>query len=90
MPRFKSLAKWMSNTVPICITLKNWLGSWQSRGWKKADKKPVENVEYWKRLLELTAFHKVKFHKVKGHAENPYNNRADALATGAIANAKKK
>ena len=46
---------------------KNWLGSWQSRGWKKADKKPVENVEYWKRLLELTAFHKVKFHKVKGH-----------------------
>lgn len=64
---------------------KNWLQSWQMRGWKKADKKPVENIEYWQKLLALTNFHKVCFHKVKGHSDNPWNNRADQLATGAIA-----
>ncbi len=64
--------------------LQRWLQSWQKNGWKKADKKPVENRDLWERLLELTARHSVKFHKVKGHADNEYNNRCDKLATGEI------
>ena len=62
----------------------NWLTNWVRRGWLKADKKPVENVDLWKRLLELSSFHTVTWHKVKGHADNPENNLCDRLATDAV------
>ena len=61
-----------------------WISAWQKNGWKKADKKPVLNVDLWQRLLELTGIHDVAFKKVKGHADNEYNNRCDALARSAI------
>ncbi|MBQ4618474.1 MAG: ribonuclease HI [Clostridia bacterium] len=61
-----------------------WLSNWVKRGWIKADKKPVENVDLWKRILELVNMHKVVFHKVKGHASNKENNRCDELATAAV------
>ena len=67
---------------------KGWLVSWQKRGWKKADKQPVENQDLWIKLLELTKIHTVSWHKVKGHAQNVDNNRCDALATGAIKQAR--
>ena len=53
---------------------------WRARGWKKADKTPAKNPELWGRLLDLLDRHEVVFHWVKGHAENPYNNRCDELA----------
>lgn len=59
---------------------RGWARSWQSRGWKKADKKPALNPDLWERLLELCDMHTVRCHWVKGHAENEYNNRCDALA----------
>lgn len=59
---------------------KGWIKSWKNNGWKKADKKPVKNVDLWERLLELMDYHEVKFVKVKGHADNEYNNRCDRLA----------
>ena len=61
-----------------------WLNQWQNNGWKKADNKPVQNVDLWQELIRLTALHNVTFHKVKGHADNPFNNRCDALARAAI------
>ena len=61
-----------------------WLSNWVKRGWIKADKKPVENVDLWKRILELVNMHKVVFHKVKGHASKKENNRCDELATAAV------
>ena len=63
---------------------KGWLENWQRRNWLKSDKKPVENQDLWKELLALTGRHSVQWIKVKGHADNPYNNRCDALATGEI------
>ena len=63
---------------------KHWIESWKSRGWRKADKKPVENLDLWKELDGLVAKHSVGFYKVKGHADNEYNNRADKLATKQI------
>jgi ribonuclease HI len=63
---------------------KGWLVSWQRRNWIKSDKKPVENRDLWQELLKYTAIHKIEWTKVKGHADNPYNNRCDALATGEI------
>ncbi|MFN3414890.1 MAG: ribonuclease HI [Caldimonas sp.] len=57
-----------------------WLPAWKARGWKTADRKPVKNVELWQRLEALTALHRVHWRWVKGHAGDPGNERADALA----------
>jgi len=59
---------------------KGWAVSWRKNGWKKADKKPALNPDLWERLLSLTEKHQMRYHWVKGHAENPYNNRCDELA----------
>lgn len=64
--------------------VKRWLDSWQRNNWLKSDKKPVENQDLWQELLRLTSIHRVRWIKVKGHADNPYNNRCDELATGEI------
>lgn len=65
------------------ITL-NWLKGWQKCGWRTADNKPVKNQDLWQQLYSLLAEHDVTFIKVKGHADNEYNNRCDALARAAI------
>ncbi len=57
-----------------------WADSWRAKGWRKADKKPALNPDLWETLLSLVAKHDVHYHWVKGHAENEYNNRCDALA----------
>ena len=59
---------------------KGWLYGWQKKGWIKADKKPVLNVDLWQQLLPLLARHDVRLHWVKGHAENEKNNRCAQLA----------
>lgn len=66
-----------------------WIYDWEKSNWKKADKKDVLNSDLWKRLLALTRLHKVTFVKVKGHADNEYNNVCDKLATDAVKNFKK-
>lgn len=63
-----------------------WIYGWEKDGWKKADNKQVLNTDLWQRLLALTRTHSVKFVKVKGHADNEYNNICDKLATDAIKN----
>ncbi len=60
---------------------RGWLDSWQARGWRKADKSAVLNIDLWEKLLPLLRRHKVTFIWVKGHAGHPYNERCDALAT---------
>lgn len=64
--------------------LQRWLTNWVRRGWLKSDKKPVENRDLWEQLLKFTQIHEIRWHKVKGHADNPLNNRCDELATGEI------
>ncbi|MEL7566442.1 MAG: ribonuclease HI [Dehalobacterium sp.] len=61
-----------------------WLDNWQRNGWKNAKKDPVENQDLWKELLKLTQRHQVSWIKVKGHADNIYNNRCDELARDEI------
>lgn len=70
-----------SKYVIDALTL-GWAASWRAKGWRKADKKPALNPDLWEVLLELTAQHEMHYHWVKGHAENEYNNRCDALAVG--------
>ena len=59
---------------------KGWAKSWRARGWIKGDKKPALNPDLWEELLALCERHAVTCHWVKGHAENPNNNRCDELA----------
>jgi len=57
-----------------------WMDNWKKRGWLTADKKPVKNIELWKRLDEARLRHDVSWHWVKGHAGHEMNERADELA----------
>ncbi len=59
---------------------KGWLSSWRAKGWKKADRKPVLNVDLWQKLLPLLSYHKVEFCWIRGHAGHPYNERCDRVA----------
>ena len=59
---------------------KGWAEGWKKRGWIKSDKKPALNPELWDKLLTLTHQHQMRYHWVKGHADNPKNNRCDELA----------
>lgn len=62
-----------------------WIHGWKARGWTTAAKAPVKNVELWKRLDALAALHKIDWRWVKGHAGDPGNERADALANQGVA-----
>ena len=67
-----------SQYVANAVTL-GWLDSWRKRGWTRKGGE-VKNVDLWKKLVPLLAQHKVTFNWIKGHAENVYNERCDALA----------
>ena len=57
-----------------------WIEGWQANGWKTVAKKPVKNDDLWRRLVEAMSRHEVTWLWVKGHAGDPGNERADALA----------
>ena len=66
-----------------------WIHDWKKRGWRTADKKPVKNIDLWRRLDELAAQHEIEWIWIKGHAGHPGNERADALANlGVISGAR--
>ena len=60
-----------------------WIKSWEEKGWKKKDNKPVSNLDLWKRIIILHRIHKVNFIWVKGHSDNIENERCDLLAVTA-------
>lgn len=74
-----------SDSAYLVNAFKNgWLKKWQTNGWMTSKKEPVENQDLWRQLLELSAIHDIDWVKVKGHADNKYNNRCDRLAVEAI------
>lgn len=66
-----------------------WLKSWIKKGWKKADGKPVLNIDLWQRLLKAAEPHSITWIWVRGHHGHPENERCDALATRAADSLKK-
>lgn len=64
--------------------LEQWLPAWKARGWQTAGKQPVKNRDLWELLDQLTSEHQLSWHWVKGHAGNPGNTRADALANQGV------
>jgi len=61
-----------------------WIKGWQLNGWKTAAKKPVKNDDLWRRLVDAMSRHDITWEWVKGHAGDPGNERADALARRGI------
>ena len=71
---------WSDSQYVVNALNNGWLRDWKRRGWKRRDGE-LKNVELWQELDGLLAKHAVTAHWVKGHADNEYNNRCDALAT---------
>ena len=57
-----------------------WIYGWMKKNWRTAGGDPVKNKELWQELYSLTKVHDVTFNKVKGHADNEFNNRCDEMA----------
>ena len=58
---------------------KGWAWGWKKKAGEKRQK-PALNPDLWDVLLALVQTHEVHYHWVKGHADNVYNNRCDAMA----------
>ena len=64
--------------------LTEWMPNWKKRNWQTAAKKPVKNVDLWKRLDAATQAHEIDWHWVKGHSGHAENELADQLANEAV------
>ena len=74
-----------SDSAYLCNAInEGWLFDWKQKNWRNSNKKDVKNVDLWEELITLMGLHRITFIKVKGHADNVYNNRCDKLATSAI------
>ncbi|MDP4109054.1 MAG: ribonuclease HI [Bacillota bacterium] len=67
-----------------------WALKWRENGWMRNKKEKALNSDLWEELLKLLEVHKTEFVWVRGHAENEFNNRCDALAVAASKQAGKK
>ncbi len=75
----------------VINSITKWMAGWKRKGWKKADGKPVLNIEVMKALDAAMRGRQVTFEWVKGHAGHELNEKADVLANGAAqAHASKK
>ena len=70
---------WSDSQYVVNALNNGWLRDWKRRGWKRRDGE-LKNPELWQELDALLERHAVSAHWVKGHAEDEYNNRCDALA----------
>ena len=62
--------------------MSKWRLGWKKRGWTKADKKPIKNLELIQEIDRAMEGRRVTFEWVKGHAGHRMNERADDLARG--------
>ncbi|MBD8726658.1 MULTISPECIES: ribonuclease H family protein [Frigoribacterium] len=67
-------------TIKACT---EWMPGWKRKGWRKADGKPVLNVEILKELDAALAGRSVTFEWVRGHVGHEMNEAADVRARGA-------
>jgi len=66
-----------------------WIFTWLKNNWKNSQKKDVINKDLWMKLLDLSNLHDIKWQWIKGHGNNPDNERCDKLAKVAIKRCKK-
>ena len=73
-----------TDSVYVRSGIMQWIHNWKRNGWKTSDRKPVKNADLWQILDKARESHRVEWHWVKGHADNPGNQRADALANRGV------
>lgn len=61
-----------------------WIENWIKRGWKKANKEPVKNIDLWQRLHAATQKHQIDWQWVRGHSGHAENEIADKLANQGV------
>ena len=83
-----SVVRLHTDSVYVRSGITSWLNSWKRNGWRTASKQPVKNEDLWRRLDAAAARHEVHWLWVKGHAGNPGNERADALANRGMTEAR--
>jgi ribonuclease HI len=69
----------------VQLGISKWIHDWKKRGWRTAGKKPVKNLDLWRRLDELSGGHEIEWIWVRGHEGNIGNERADELANLGVA-----
>jgi len=69
----------------VQLGISKWIHDWKKRGWRTAEKKPVKNIDLWRRLDELAGEHEIEWIWVRGHEGNVGNERADELANRGVA-----
>ncbi len=74
-----------TDSVYLRDGITKWIQAWQRNGWRTSAKKPVKNAELWQALQAALQPHDIDWHWVKGHADNPENERADELARTGMA-----
>ena len=77
-----------TDSVYVKDGITKWIYNWKKNNWKTAKKQPVKNVDLWKELDKEIQRHEIKWKWVKGHSGNEGNERADALATKGVEEAK--
>ncbi|MBV2180468.1 ribonuclease HI [Castellaniella sp. MT123] len=73
-----------TDSVYVQKGMTEWLPNWKRRDWRTADRKPVKNADLWQDLDGLASQHELHWRWVKGHAGDPGNERADALANQGV------
>lgn len=59
----------------------SWLEKWQLRNWSTIEGTPVKNQDLWQELALEVGKHTIRWHWVKGHSGDQWNNLADELAS---------
>jgi ribonuclease HI len=77
-----------TDSVYVRNGITKWMHAWRNNGWRTADRKPVKKADLWQRLYAAVQQHEVEWLWVKGHAGDPGNERADALANRGVAEAR--
>jgi ribonuclease HI len=79
-----SIVDLYTDSVYVRSGVLQWLANWKRRGWKTSANKAVKNEDLWRALDTARGRHEVDWHWVRGHAGDPGNERADALANKGV------
>lgn len=73
----------LADSQYVINSVTKWIAGWKANGWRKADKKPVVNVDLMQAIDKAITGRKVSFEWVRGHSGHPLNEAADDKARAA-------
>ncbi|MAJ80859.1 MAG: ribonuclease HI [Porticoccaceae bacterium] len=70
----------VSDSNYVLQGVQEWLPNWKRCDWRRNSKRPVKNIDLWKKLDTVMQGHEITWKWVKGHSGHVENERADHLA----------